>query len=229
MHARALEHRADAASGGGAACELGRDGEGQRQPARAAPRAGRGRRLRAQGPRGLGTTPAVIDCSQAVADEYDVQVAIHTDTLNEAGFVEDTVAAIAGRTIHTFHTRAPAAATRQTSSASPPTPMCCPPRPTPLGRTPSTRWPSTSTCSWSATTSTPASLRTWRSPRAGYGPRRWRPRTCSTRGPLAGDGRSDNARILRYLAKVTINPARTHGLAGLVGSLEPGKLADVVL
>src|SRR5439155_465207 len=51
-----------------------------------------------------GTTPAVIDCSLTVADEYDVQVAIHTDTLNEAGFVEDTVAAIAGRTIHTFHT-----------------------------------------------------------------------------------------------------------------------------
>ncbi|MEO8252643.1 MAG: urease subunit alpha, partial [Chloroflexota bacterium] len=51
-----------------------------------------------------GTTPAVIDASLRVADEEDVQVAIHTDTLNEAGFVEDTIAAIAGRTIHTFHT-----------------------------------------------------------------------------------------------------------------------------
>ena len=51
-----------------------------------------------------GTTPAAIDACLTVADEYDVQVAIHTDTLNEAGFVEDTIAAIAGRTIHTYHT-----------------------------------------------------------------------------------------------------------------------------
>src|SRR5260370_31936245 len=51
-----------------------------------------------------GTTPAVIDTSLRVADEYDIQLAIHTDTLNEAGFVEDTIAAIGGRTIHTFHT-----------------------------------------------------------------------------------------------------------------------------
>ena len=51
-----------------------------------------------------GTTPAAIDCCLTVADEFDVQVAIHTDTLNEAGFVEDTIAAIAGRTIHTYHT-----------------------------------------------------------------------------------------------------------------------------
>src|SRR3954454_3010710 len=51
-----------------------------------------------------GTTPAAIDCCLRVADEYDVQVAIHTDTLNESGFVEDTIAAIAGRTIHTYHT-----------------------------------------------------------------------------------------------------------------------------
>src|ERR671937_1861545 len=51
-----------------------------------------------------GTTPAAIDCSLRVADEYDVQVAIHTDTLNEAGFVETTIAAIGKRTIHTYHT-----------------------------------------------------------------------------------------------------------------------------
>src|SRR5207244_7803582 len=51
-----------------------------------------------------GTTPAAIDRCLAVADEYDVQVAIHTDTLNETGFVEDTIRAIAGRTIHTYHT-----------------------------------------------------------------------------------------------------------------------------
>ncbi len=51
-----------------------------------------------------GTTPAAIDACLKVADKYDVQVAIHTDTLNEAGFVEDTIAAIAGRAIHTYHT-----------------------------------------------------------------------------------------------------------------------------
>ena len=51
-----------------------------------------------------GTTPAAIDCCLSVADEYDVQVMIHTDTLNESGFVEDTIAAIAGRTVHAFHT-----------------------------------------------------------------------------------------------------------------------------
>src|SRR5207253_8189475 len=51
-----------------------------------------------------GTTPAAIDCCMGVADRYDIQVAIHTDTLNESGFVEDTITAIAGRTIHTYHT-----------------------------------------------------------------------------------------------------------------------------
>ncbi len=51
-----------------------------------------------------GSTPAAIDCCLGVADEYDVQVAIHTDTLNEAGFVEDSIAAFRGRTIHTYHT-----------------------------------------------------------------------------------------------------------------------------
>ncbi len=51
-----------------------------------------------------GTTPAAIDCALRVADEMDVQVAIHTDTLNESGFVEDTIAAFKGRTIHAYHT-----------------------------------------------------------------------------------------------------------------------------
>src|SRR5262249_24807646 len=53
---------------------------------------------------GLGTNPAAIDCALTMADHYDVQLAIHTDTLNESGFVEDTIAAIKGRTIHAFHT-----------------------------------------------------------------------------------------------------------------------------
>ena len=61
-----------------------------------------------------GSTPAAIDHCLNVADEFDVQVAIHTDTLNEGGCVEDTLAAIAGRTIHTYHTEEPAAATHRT-------------------------------------------------------------------------------------------------------------------
>ncbi len=66
-----------------------------------------------------GTTPAAIDCClPVVADEYDVQVMIHTDTLNESGFVEDSIAALKGRTIHAFHTEGPAAAMRLISSRS---------------------------------------------------------------------------------------------------------------
>ena len=64
-----------------------------------------------------GATPAVINHCLNVADEYDVQVAIHTDTLNEGGCVEDTLAAIGGRTIHTYHTEEQAAAMHRTSSA----------------------------------------------------------------------------------------------------------------
>ena len=196
-----------------------------------------------------GTTPAVIDAALRVADEYDVQVAIHTDTLNEAGFVEDTIAAIAGRTIHTYHTEgaggghAPdiiriAGAAERPAVVHQPDPAVHgqharraprhadglpPPEP---GR----------------------AARTSPSPRAGSGPRRWPPRTSSTtaassrctrptrrrwagsarrrsalfqtahkmrhfHGPLAGDDGNDNGRILRYLAKLTINPALTHGIA----------------
>ena len=63
-----------------------------------------------------GTTPAAIDACLSVADRFDVQVAIHTDTLNEFGFVENTVAAFKGRAIHAFHTEGGGAATRRTSS-----------------------------------------------------------------------------------------------------------------
>ena len=79
---------------------------GQRQCSPPAPLAEqiRRRRLRLKLHEDWGTTPAAIDTCLTVADEYDVQVAIHTDTINEAGFVEDTIAAIAGRTIHTYHT-----------------------------------------------------------------------------------------------------------------------------
>src|ERR1019366_6338484 len=72
-----------------------------------------------------GTTPAAIDCCLRVADKFDVQVAIHTDTLNESGFVEDTIAAIAGRTIHTYHTEGAGGGHAQTSSKSLACPTSC--------------------------------------------------------------------------------------------------------
>ena len=113
-----------------------------------------------------GTTPAAIDNCLSVADQYDVQVAIHTDTLNESGFVETTLGAFKGRTIHTYHTEAPAAVTRPTSSRPAASPTCCPAPLIRPGRSPATPSTSTWTCSWSATTSTRASPRTWPSPRA---------------------------------------------------------------
>jgi urease subunit alpha len=78
--------------------------QGQRQPGGAADRAGRGRRHRPEAARGLGHHAAAIDTCLSVADATDTQVAIHTDTLNEGGFVEATIAAFKGRTIHTYHT-----------------------------------------------------------------------------------------------------------------------------
>jgi urease subunit alpha len=72
-----------------------------------------------------GTTPAAIDNCLSVAERYDVQVAIHTDTINEAGYVEDTIAAISGRAIHTYHTEGAGGAMHRTSFASRRSPTCC--------------------------------------------------------------------------------------------------------
>lgn len=93
-----------------------------------------------------GTTPATIDTCLAVADEYDVQVAIHTDTLNEAGFVEDTIAAFKNRVIHTYHTEGAGVATRPISSRCAARPTCCLLRPTPPAPTPATPSTNTSIC-----------------------------------------------------------------------------------
>ncbi len=85
----------------------------------------RRRRSRLQDPLyDWGSTPGAIRSALSVADEYDVQVCIHTDTLNEAGYVEDTIAAIDGRTIHTYHLEGPAAATLRTSCGCVPSPTC---------------------------------------------------------------------------------------------------------
>jgi len=91
-----------------------------------------------------GTTPAAIDCCLSVADAMDVQVMIHTDTLNESGFVENTVAAMKGRTIHAFHTEG--AGGGQTSSRSAAKSMFCRPRRTRRALSPSTRLKSIWTC-----------------------------------------------------------------------------------
>ncbi|HEX4702289.1 MAG TPA: urease subunit alpha [Pseudonocardiaceae bacterium] len=211
-----------------------------------------------------GTTPAAIDACLRVADEYGVQVAIHTDTLNEAGYVRDTLAAIAGRTIHTYHTEgaggghAPDIITVAgepnvlPSSTNPTRPhtvntvdehldmlMVChhlnPAVPEDLAFAESRIRPSTiaaedvlhdlgalsiiSSDSQAMGRIGEVVMRTWQT--AHVNKRR--------RGFLPGDNGSDNLRARRYVAKYTICPAVAHGLDGEIGSVEVGKLADLVL
>ncbi|MET9110107.1 urease subunit alpha [Streptomyces zhihengii] len=211
-----------------------------------------------------GATPAVIDACLGVCDETGVQLAIHTDTLNEAGFVGDTLAAIAGRTIHAYHTEgaggghAPDIITVVAepyvlpSSTNPTRPhtvntveehldmlMVChhlnPAVPEDLAFAESRIRPSTiaaedilhdlgaisiiSSDSQAMGRVGEVVMRTWQT--AHVMKRR--------RGALAGDGRADNHRARRYVAKYTINPAVAQGLDGEIGSVETGKLADLVL
>jgi urease subunit alpha len=211
-----------------------------------------------------GTTPAVIDACLRASDEHGVQTAIHTDTLNEAGYVESTLAAIAGRTIHTYHTEgaggghAPDIITVVTephvlpSSTNPTRPhtvntvdehldmlMVChhlnPQIPEDLAFAESRIRPSTiaaedilhdlGAISMIGSDSQAMGrvgevvLRTWQT--AHVMKRR--------RGALEGDGAADNHRARRYVAKYTICPAVAHGLDGEIGSVEVGKLADLVL
>jgi urease subunit alpha len=211
-----------------------------------------------------GTTPAAIDACLSVADDAGVQVAIHTDTLNEAGFVEDTLAAIAGRAIHAYHTEgaggghAPDIITVAShpnvspSSTNPTRPhtvntldehldmlMVChhlnPAVPEDLAFAESRIRPTTiaaedilhdlGAISMIGSDSQAMGrigevvLRTWQT--AHVMKRR--------RGALPGDGAADNHRARRYVAKYTICPAVAHGLEAEVGSVEPGKLADLVL
>ncbi|MGV9528694.1 urease subunit alpha [Streptomyces cellulosae] len=211
-----------------------------------------------------GSTPAVIDAALTVADRTGVQVAIHTDTLNEAGFVGDTLAAIAGRGIHAYHTEgaggghAPDIMTVVSqpnvlpSSTNPTRPftvntveehldmlMVChhlnPVVPEDLAFAESRIRPSTigaedvlhdlgaisviSSDSQAMGRVGEVIMRTWQT--AHVMKRR--------RGALPGDGRADNHRVRRYVAKYTINPAVAQGMAGEIGSVESGKLADLVL
>ncbi|HLF78327.1 MAG TPA: urease subunit alpha [Dehalococcoidia bacterium] len=212
-----------------------------------------------------GSTPAVIDAGLRVADEYDVQMAIHTDTLNEAGFLEDTVRAIAGRTIHTYHTEGAGGGHAPDiiaiagesyvlpSSTNPTRPytvntlaehmdmlMVChhlnPRVPEDVAFADSRIRPETMAAEDVLHDLGALSMYSSDSQAMGRVGESFT-RLIQTahkmrevRGPLpdenAGD---DNQRVLRYVAKLTINPARTHGIAHQVGSLEPGKLADIVL
>ena len=212
-----------------------------------------------------GTTPAAIDNCLAVADEMDVQVAIHTDTLNESGFVETTLAAFKGRTIHTYHTegaggghapdiiKACGQANVLPSSTNPTRPytvntidehldmlMVC--HHLDAGIAEDVAFAESrirretiaaedilhdlgafsmiSSDSQAMGRVGEVIMRTWQTAH----------KMKSQRGSLPQDkGDSDNFRIKRYIAKYTINPAITHGIAHEVGSIEVGKLADLVL
>jgi urease subunit alpha len=212
-----------------------------------------------------GTTPAAIDNCLAVSDRFDVQTAIHTDTLNESGFVESTIEAIAGRVIHTYHTEGAGGGHAPDiirmvglpnvlpSSTNPTRPFTV--------NTLDEHLDMLMVChhldaaiaedlafaesrirretiaaedilhdigaismmsSDSQAMGRPGEviLRTWQTAH----------KMKQQRGPLApDDGRNDNFRIRRYIAKYTINPAIAHGIADHVGSVEEGKWADLVL
>jgi urease subunit alpha len=212
-----------------------------------------------------GTTPAVIDCSLKVADEYDVQVAIHTDSLNESGYVQDSIAAIDGRSIHTYHTEgaggghAPDIMTvagyvnALPSSTNPTRPytvntidehldmlMVChhlnPAVPSDVAFAESRI--RAETIAAEDVLHDLGILSMYSSDSQAMGRLgedfircfQTASKMRDQRGPLPEDQPgNDNFRILRYLAKLTINPAITHGCADLLGSLEEGKLADIVL
>jgi len=212
-----------------------------------------------------GTTLAVIDTSLTVADEYDIQIAIHTDTLNECGFIDDTIEAIKGRAIHSFHTEGAGGGHAPDiikiagqpnvlpSSTNPTRPftvntidehldmlMVCHHLsrdiPEDVAFAESRIRAETigaedvfhdrgiisimSSDSQAMGRIGEAIVRCWQTAH----------KMKVQRGALASDSaRNDNERVKRYVAKYTINPAITHGIAQHVGSIEGGKLADLVL
>jgi urease subunit alpha len=212
-----------------------------------------------------GTTPAAIDCCLSVADQFDIQVMIHTDTLNESGFVEDTIEAFKGRTIHAFHTegaggghapdiiKVAGLANVLPSSTNPTRPytvntldehldmlMVChhldPAIPEDIAFAESRIRKETiaaedilhdlgaismiSSDSQAMGRVGEVILRTWQTAH----------KMKLQRGSLAEDpAEHDNLRVKRYVAKYTINPAIAQGLAAEVGSVEAGKLADLVV
>jgi urease subunit alpha len=212
-----------------------------------------------------GSTPAAIDCCLKVAERYDVQVAIHTDTLNESGYVDDTIQAFKGRTIHTFHTEGAGG-----GHAPDIIRVCGEPNVLPSSTNPTRPYTVNtldehldmlmvchhldknipedvafaesrirgetiaaedvlhdlgaismmSSDSQAMGRVGEVIMRTWQTAH----------KMRAERGGLAGEqGNNDNLRIRRYIAKYTINPAIAHGIADEVGSVEAGKLADLVL
>ncbi len=212
-----------------------------------------------------GATPAVIRNAMYVADRYDIQVDIHTDTLNEAGYVEDTIAALDGRTVHTYHTegaggghapdllKVASMANVLPASTNPTIPfginsqaelfdmiMVChnlnPHVPSDVAMAESRVRPETQSAenvmhdlgilsmvqsdSQAMGRVGETFMRTFQM--ASY--------MKKVRGKLPEDSEeNDNFRVLRYLAKVTINPAITYGVSSWIGSIAPGKMADLVL
>ncbi|WP_353089684.1 urease subunit alpha, partial [Synechococcus lacustris] len=212
-----------------------------------------------------GTTPAAIDCCLGVADRFDIQVCIHTDTLNEAGFVEDTIRAIAGRTIHTFHTEGAGG-----GHAPDIIKICGQANVLPSSTNPTRPYTRNTLEEHLDMLMVCHHLDAGIPEDVAFAESRIRRETIAAedilhdlgafsiiasdsqamgrvgevitrtfqtahkmkvqRGPLEGDSsRNDNNRIKRYIAKVGINPAIAHGINSQVGSVEVGKLADLVL
>jgi len=212
----------------------------------------------------FGATPAVIDCALSVADDYDVQVSIHTDSLNEAGYFEDTRSAINGRAIHTFHSEGAGGGhapdiLRVTGE----------PNVLPSSTNPTLPYGVNSVDELLDMVMVCHHLSHDIPEDVSFADSRVRAETIAAetvlhdlgiismvssdsqamgrvgesflrtfqvahhckdiRGPMEGDSqRNDNQRVLRYLAKITINPALTYGMAHAIGSIEAGKVADLV-
>jgi len=212
-----------------------------------------------------GATAAVIDCALRVADEYDVQVAIHTDTLNECGYLADTISAIDGRTIHTFHTEGAGGGHAPDIIA-----IAGLPNILPASTNPTRPYTTDTVDNLFYMTVVCHHLNTSNPEDVAFAQSRVRAETIAaedvlqdlgaisilssdsqamgrigetvTRGFQTADkmkrqtgklkedsAENDNFRVLRYLAKCTINPAIAHGFSDHLGSLEPGKIADIVL
>ena len=213
-----------------------------------------------------GSTAAVIDAALTVADKLDIQVAIHTDTLNEAGFLEDTVAAIAGRVIHTFHTEGAGG-----GHAPDIIKIAMYPNILPSSTNPTRPYTVNTIDEHLDMLMVCHHLNSSVAEDVAFADSRIRPETIAAedilhdmgvismmssdsqamgrvaevitrtwqtahkmkvqRGPLPEDegNENDNTRIKRYISKYTINPAVAHGISSYVGSIEKGKMADIVL
>jgi urease subunit alpha len=206
-----------------------------------------------------GTTPATIDAALTVADRLDVQVAIHTDTLNESGFVEHTIAAFMGRTIHTYHSEGAGGGHAPDIMR-----VCALPNVLPSSTNPTMPYTVNTLDEHLDMLMVCHHLNAAVPEDVAFAESRIRPETMAAEDVLhdlgaismmssdsqamgrvgeviartwqtahvmkeTRQGPADNLRIRRYLAKYTINPARAHGIAEHVGSIEAGKIADLVL